>query len=1091
MLHIFGDNMGAEINSYLFDPVIRNTAERTRWMNKQFDEVRAFTGSDGKTSKLTKAESKYTHMLLDMEGYAAKVEGSLNRENLISASENLKRKLQKGLKDEGITTAAREEAREFGLSSEETGWIIKYAQFQAETENAGKAGSKIDTVKCENARAKYRALFDDYYDAVVDLLVAHGEAPIGKIDFYAPHMTTNDKVNLLNGLLERLGVNESATELPAEIAGTTEDLRPNKRWTPFFQHRTTEKTSYDIVGAFESYVSYLSDVIFHIDDIRKLRFAEEFLRNGTAGDYTNALETAIDFARSADYDAKEDFLREIGTTDPDAGLSNEEIDQALDDLISELVREEKNKTRYSKLVDWLKTYTDILAGKQFSGDRGLEHLIGRVGPESKGLNALNQGNTVFATSKVAANISTVLNQSAQLPLMISTRSQRAIWQAVSEFASGKLRDFIHESDFLTGKNGTEYISKGVYDNILEKMFIGAEFTDKTLSTIAARAAYLDAIAGRKGLKQMDHEAAMRFADNYARSLMGDRTKGAKPNAFNTKNPLTRMVNTFQIEALNSWEFIAQDIPRDFRRIQAEHGKVTAAKALVGVIIKSLLGAFILNRITEEAYGGTPAPFDLIGLSTNFIASGHGLSTNDYIRDLFNKISMALFGTLAFDDVPEKKEEFQWSQAVDDTWENVLNDVPLVQNVAALLNIGDESLPMPDLWNKGKKLYSSIKENSSSEEIGMRALELAAELIPGGNQAQKTIKGIRAVRDGGRMNGFGDDERLQYATDDSFLNSARQILFGTNSTPEARAFYASGRSGLTVEQTALWKELREDGADGKNLYELIQTIRGIGNDQELTSGERSAAKRRLINQSELTDSQKAQVYSVMIGDGRDDDFAEMMEAGMSWAAIMEAYEKYKELYDDEELSANEQQTEMAFWIEKQGYSAEQREIVKDAFKFCGIVAANSDKFDGYVAAGMTPEQAKATITQTKKNANGETITTGDKIEAILAQKLSEKKTYAALETAMNEKSYEKLTTAYQAGIPCSTYYAFYTMARDASSDRDENGKEIKGQRRKDKIIAYIDSLNLSARQKDVLMLLEYEKADPGEMPWNSGVDWAGK
>ena len=60
-------------------------------------------------------------------------------------------------------------------------------------------------------------------------------------------------------------------------------------------------------------------------------------------------------------------------------------------------------------------------------------------------------------------------------------------------------------------------------------------------------------------------------------------------------------------------------------------------------------------------------------------------------------------------------------------------------------------------------------------------------------------------------------------------------------------------------------------------------------------------------------------------------------------------------------------------------------------------------------------------------------------------------YAALVNVMSEKSYEKLTEAYRAGIPCSVYYAFYKQARDASSDRDENGKEIQGKRRKDKII----------------------------------------
>lgn len=1087
MLRIFGDEAGEKINKYLFDPVIRNTAEQMRWTNRQLDRMRTFESADGKQEKLNKAESKYVHMLLDLEGYREKINRSENKRSLLAAAENLTGKLGK---TDDLQSAVRDEAREFGLGSEETAWVTKYAQYLAEKEKAGEKDSGIDTEKCERARAAYRKAFDEYYDAIVDLLVAHGEQPIGKIEFYAPHMTTNDKVNLLSNLLETMGFNENATTLPASIAGITEDLRPNKRWTPFFQHRTGDKTEYDIVGAFESYLSYIGDVIFHIDDIRKLRITESFLRQGVAGDFTGALDTALRMSRSGDFEERERFLTDVGQIGDDELLTEQEIGQRIDNLIEELIGEQKNNTRYSGLVDWLKTYTDILAGKQYSGDRGLEHAVGRVGPGAKILNVMNQAGRLFGMSKVAGNISTILNQSAQLPLLMATRSKRSILRAIGEFTGGKLKDFMLESDFLTGKRGISYINSKTSEKILSGMFAGAEFTDRLLSTIAARAAYLDAVTGQKGLKQMDHEDAMRFADSYARGLMGDRTKGAKPVAFHSKNPLMQMVNRFQIENLNSWEFLLRDVPEEFRKVQREHGKAAAIKALIGVIVETLLAAFIMNRLTEEAYGGTPAPFDLIGLSANFIASGNGLSTNDGIRYLFNQASKELFGEEVFENVPEPSESFDLGRAASDTAQNVSNDIPFVSNIASIVGWGDKTMPLPDLYGSGKEIVDAIRESGwFSRDANLAASGFLAEILPGGNQMQKTAKGLLALKEGGRVTGRTDKERLQFATDDDIANVIRQTLFGVYSTPEAKAFYASGRSGLSAKQTTLWRELREEGVDGTELYETMQTIRAIDKRDDLTTPQQGAAKRKLINEANLTDGQKARLYSVMISDSRDDDFGQMMEAEMSWAQIMEAYEKYKELYDDEELSAAEQALEMAQWIEKQKYSKTQKQLVKGAFKFYSFAPANTDVYDNYVAAGVSPDEAKRIVAQTKKNAGDNSVATEDKVNAILGQKMSEKKTYAALGTVLSEGAYEKLTEAYRAGISCEVFFKFYRMAQEATSERDGDGKEIKGKTRKDKIIAYIDSLNLTDKQKNTLLLTEYPKAKPEDMRW-SKTKWNG-
>ena len=1125
MLHIFGDKAGARLNEYLFEPVKRNTAERTRWMNKEFDAVRKFAGQDGKMSALNQAESAYVHMAMEMEGLEQKIQNDSQHKGIFEAVERLKKLMPSNANkapSEKALKAGMEEALDLDLGKEQRAWMMNYARFLAVKEGA-KENVKVDLTKCENAQKAYRERFDNYYRAIVDFLAAHGEVPIGKIEFYTPHMSTPDKINLLSGIMEKLGFNGNAGTLPAAIAGRTEEFRPNKRWTPFFQSRTGDKTSYDIVPAFESYVSYVSDVLFHYDDIRKLRLAEDYLREGTAGDFVGAIQTAISLSKVGTYDEKIEFLQEIGRLDADVleadyDITKGAVDEALDTLIDDLISEEKNRTRYSDMVVWLNDYTNILAGKQYGGDRGLEHSIGRTGAGRNILGAIKKGINTFTTSKVAGNLSSALNQVAQLPMLKATRSQRSILQAIGEFATGKLKEFRLESDFLTGKTGVDYLQKSANDRILEAMFAGAEFTDQLLSTIATRAAYLDAISGRMGLRQMDHEAAMRFADDYGSSLMGDRTMGAKPNMFQSKNPVWQIANMFQIEALNSWEFVMKDMPQHFREIEAEYGKGRAARTIVTTILKALLSAFVLNRLTEELYGGTPAPFDIAGLTAGFISSGYGLSTNDGIRMLTNNISKELFGSEIFEDVPEASDSFDIGNALSETGQNVLNDVPFAQNIAGIMGWGDETMPMPDLYSGVKNVYNAMKNGVLTEKTGVALLKLMADLIPGGNQLQKTVNGLRAISSGGRMQGYGDDERLQYLVGDDAYSKIRAVLFGPYSSPEARAYFASNDKGLGKNETAIWKKMRADGADPEEVYNLLKDakkdgrsltqkqaevweimkndgadgmtllrlmldMRAVDKDEDTTKEEKAQEKRNLIRASELDDEQKAYLFAETIGKSKTEDFAEQMEAGMSWDDVMEAYEQYKEIYSEEDLSSSEKQLEMAVWIDEHGYSKKQRELVKDCYKYYTPTPGNTTTYDKYVAAGLKPEDAKSIVKETKRLAGEEDISLDNKIDAIFKQGLSENQVYQALGTVMDDDAFDNLAEAKAAGISCETYVRFKRKIKDVKSEKNDRGKDIKGKTRKDKVMKIINEMNLTNDQKDALYLLAgYAESTIRKAPW---------
>lgn len=1070
MVNIFGEERGMEIYNYLFAPVVRNTAESYRWMNGQFDDVRKFTDSKGEKSELNQTESAYVHMMLDVEGYVQQAQESDRSKDLISAAENVAR-----------GESVENEAIEFALNSEEAKIVEKYAQWIN-----GKDAEGIDKVKCENAMKEYRGKFDLYFEAINDFLVAHGMQPIGKIKGYTPHIPIAERFNsvqkALDDLWKALGIkDETVTRLPAEIAGRTETFRPQKRWNPFFLERKGDKTAYDIEEAFQNYVQYLGDILFHTDDIQKIRAAESYLRKGLRGSFTATLEKALDMSRSGNVEEKVEYLQEMGRIGNDMReYSNAELAEAFDKLIEEMLGEAQDNTRYSDLVVWLKNYGDILAGKQFGGDRGTEYMGGR-----EWLNIGNKLVGAFAKANVAGNLSSVLNQSAQLAMLQATRSQRAILKATQEFCTGKLGEFRKEIDFLTGKKGIDYLVQSGTDKFVSGMFAPAEFMDSMLSTIATRAAYWDAIRNGK-----NHEEAMRFADWYGRALMADRTKGAKPLAFHSKGMWKRMANLFQIEPLNTVEFVMKDMPLEIQREAEKNGKKSAARMLLRTIFGYLIAAFVLNRLTDELYGGTPAPLDIAGLTANFFASGKGLSTNDYMKSLINKV----VGSEIFD-VPEERETFDTSAALADTGYNLMNEIPFASNLSGLFGVGDRTMPMPDIFGSGKNIADAIKTDGFFSGASAEAVaKLLAQLVPGGRQLSKTGFGVKALIEGGKTKGYGEKQRLQYPLDmDDPMTYIRTALFGVNASPEAKAYYAGDDSGLTAKQTQLWNELREEGVNGYALYGLMMRMDDAMNYSDIPEPKddeseeekakrlqqkeehRKKARAELAAQENLTDGQRLRIYSEMVESGKNDAIDKLMDAGMKWKDISEILDKRGELGAGR--SEKEWAADFANWLDGKKYSGKNREVIDEE-----LVPKSAKFYNEMTAAGVSAGSALKIEKKARDLAGENDLNQTFKAQAVMQSGLSDKEAYAAMGAVYTGSTAEKFRAAQTEGIPAKVYAEFWTRAKELHADKDENGKSISGSR-KEKVIELIDSLSLTAEQKDWIMGQEYENVRWWQMPWN--------
>ena len=812
---MFGTQKGKEIFDWLIRPVQMNEAEKTRWHQKQLDRVRKFEDSKGKTRALTRKESELTMLVMEGKAAAAAVadmeKKGLDAKGIRNAAENIRN-----------GSDPNDAAWEFGLKDKEREIAKNYARWMDTQDKLKDADSKI----IETAAETYSQIFDEFYDAINDFLVAHGYEPIGYIKGYAPHMQPEETQNLLEKAFDKLGIdlgNEKAQGLPASIAGETAYFKPNKRWDPYFLHRTGTQAEYDIEKAYQSYVGYLSDILYHTDDIMRVRNFEKMLRKTYAPDEIREDLDMIQVIRDARAEDRQGMLRNQGKIGKTTQLSAQEVSEKLDEWEESLYNALKEDRDYNNLVMWLSNYANILAGKQSFADRGWEYSLGR-----NSLNFANRLQAAFQRSLVAGSLSSAINQTAQLPMIKTELGDRWYYQAALDILRGNTKNFWRDSDFLTGKHGVDMLTTENWDKFINALYTPSTVVDNIVSTIAVRGAYLKAVN-----QGQSYSEAMKTADDFGRKVMGSREKGTRPLAYESKGFFSRMVHMFQVEAANSWDHIASDLPYEIKEITKTQGKGKAAKTLAALLLRGLLSTFLLNRITEEVYGGTPAPFDVIGLAMNFVASGKGMTTNKYLKTIIDN-TLEKIGQDRFFGTEDVDTEFDVGKGLKELGYNVMNDVPLLRNLAGVLGLGDQTVALPgasgelaDMYDAAKNMIEEGADGQSIENLIRASAKFGAQFVPAGRQAMKTGEGIDAVIRGGSYNKKGN---LQYPIDTT-ADKVKAILFGKNATNAAKEHWASGESTMSEKQTGMVAKLRGQGMTGTQAQDAARTVKSFSGDNK--------------------------------------------------------------------------------------------------------------------------------------------------------------------------------------------------------------------------------------------------------------------
>lgn len=452
--------------------------------------------------------------------------------------------------------------------------------------------NNLDLNKIKNSVEVFRNTYDELINKVNNVLIEQGYKPIEYRKGYFPHFVTDKPTSIIGKFAEKLGWKINKNNLPTDIAGMSEIFKPGKRWTSFSQQRTGDTTDYNALKGFDTYIRGASDLIYHTEDIQKLR----------------ALENEIRYQYSSDT-----IKNEINEINNDSDLDVQEKQDEIDKIY------EKFNNQMPNFVTELRRYTDGLANKKAIDDRNMEHKLNRE-IYSTMTNIQNRVNA----NMVGLNVSSAFTNFIPITQGYSQISSKNMLKAIKQTIANQVRNdgFDNNSTFLTNRlKNPDNLYKTGLDKFNDKASILFEGIDSITSNILVRGKYYDNIA-----KGMSEAEAMKNADEFAKDVMAGRSKGEMPTIYNEKNPITKLFTSFQLEVKNQYGYMFKDIPRDL--------KDEGMKRMIGAFFKMFAGAWLYNKFAESLTGRESAfsPVDIVEETISTVTNKN-LSTYDKLEKI--------------------------------------------------------------------------------------------------------------------------------------------------------------------------------------------------------------------------------------------------------------------------------------------------------------------------------------------------------------------------------------------------------------------------------------------------------------------------
>lgn len=704
-----------------------------------------------------------------------------------------------------------------------------------------------DVAKIENAVQTLRGIYNQLIEKANNELIRHGYEPIEFRKDYFPHFSEEKPDGMIAKIGSFLGIDVKKDELPTDIAGLTHTFKPGKKWFGNALQRTGKTTEYNAVKGFDIYIEGVADIIHHTEDIQKLRAFESELRFKYSD---NGIKERVKAVRESDIP-----------------------DTIKDELIDKIYKE--GNIRLGGLATWLRNYTDQLAGKKSQFDRVFEQGLGR------GI----YNTTKAIENRIAANM-VALNPGSWLtnfiPLVQAGElSPKYVIEGMAQTMGNRFRkvdDITDISSFLTNRKGSDVLWKSGMEKVQDFLTKPMELIDRFTSQALVRAKYAEQIA-----KGVNPEDAIKTADRFAADIIADRSKGALPTMFNSKNPVSKIFTMYQIEVNNQWSHLLKDIPRSKENV------AQVALAFTNFAV----GAYIFNDVYERLVGRRPA-LDPISWANDFAGDATGKKLLNFTEALEN----AMKGQgISFEEVDTKSG----GGTIASFGENVAQDIPFVGGL-----LGGGRVPissaLPNVatiaTNTGNLITGDVDSKKGLSAIGKELAKPATYIIPpvGGGQIKKAVESTRALAKGG-VYGLDKEgkEQLKFAVDADAASIPKGLAFGQYAIGNSGDYVDSGFKMLSAKKTRAYKALTETGMKNTEAEDFIRSLPSKTKDMRkailnsnLTAKQKNAIGKVLDKNSPDYTSKDSFAYSQM-SDGEKETIDKLTRSGMTQKKATRIYE----------------------------------------------------------------------------------------------------------------------------------------------------------------------------------------------------------
>ena len=630
-----------------------------------------------------------------------------------------------GIKALGIKPRSKESAavQKWGEGEyvNEFGDVVEYTDSDLMLEFPNVADQKM----IKDAAIAMRAKYDEYIELANGVLTGLGFKPIEKRKNYFMHFQE------LGDFLSKNGIpfnpqSMKENNLPTDINGLTEFFVPQKKWFASMNQRKGKRTVYDAVTGIDKYISGVADIIYHTEDIQRGRAFEELIR-----DTYGQGEVAI---------ANRSLLPE--------------------ELQMERLKKQQDK-HLSKYVRWLHNWTDNLAGKKNRIDRVIEDFGDRAG-----FSTLDTARRQVSANMIGFNLSSSLTNLIASVQAIAKTNKVAVAKGTADTIRNIVQkdDFISKNSFLTNRFGTDMLSKTTWQKIQDAGFVFMKGTDWFTANQIVRSKYYELRS-----KGMSEEQAHAESGKFAARIMGDRTKGANAQFYNSK--LFNVIGQFQLEVNNQLYSMFYDTYHESK----EKAKGDSIKTAAGITF-TLGQLFAMTHVfgqTFEAVAGYNPTFDVIGIIAT--ALGLGDDDDDNIVDNLQEAADQLLDALPYS--------------------NLITGGGRIPLSSALPDIGG--------------LITGKKDNYGNDlQFSKEMAKLPYLLMPAGyGQIKKTTQGLKMFdKDNPVPGSYTDSGNLRFPVEDTAINRIQAGIFGQWSNKNARDYFDNERQPLREKQIQEYKDL---------------------------------------------------------------------------------------------------------------------------------------------------------------------------------------------------------------------------------------------------------------------------------------------